>query len=360
MRRIALMIFVACFLLFFGTTAVFADVQPATDQEQTANLESVKEYCAETTEQLLAQKPANTASVCLAHEQFDAQKNKCVEQCQIQKNCDARDSTISDITKQLLAFKSSNKPAAADFYADTPLRIIAYDVIRLRLRNPEPNKSFIRLAPYRKNKRVLVKIWTDLRTLFPEQYIRQIGKFVLFADGIDGTEAETIRDPNAPEQLIFSFDPADIGDEFFILIHEFAHILALSAHEDAVGSLYSECSGLDFAGKELQRDSYLNEFRKQFWDRLDERFQALATLPDGAKRDTLVEELGQKYGNHFLTDYALQSPEEYFAESFAIFVLAESPTQSEPAYDKIRFFYDFPELTRLRDSIRWQLQVINQ
>ena len=56
-----------------------------------------------------------------------------------------------------------------------------------------------------------------------------------------------------------------------------------------------------------------------------------------------------------MTEYAASNPDEDFAESFVAFVLKEKPTKSTTVDQKIRFFYDFPELVEMRDFIRSNL-----
>jgi len=52
-----------------------------------------------------------------------------------------------------------------------------------------------------------------------------------------------------------------------------------------------------------------------------------------------------------VTDYAVTSPEEDIAESRMFFILDPKTAGDTIAEQKILFFYDWPELARLRDEI---------
>jgi hypothetical protein len=52
-----------------------------------------------------------------------------------------------------------------------------------------------------------------------------------------------------------------------------------------------------------------------------------------------------------VTDYAVTSPEEDIAESRMFFILDPKTAGDTIAEQKILFFYDWPELARLRDVI---------
>ena len=52
-----------------------------------------------------------------------------------------------------------------------------------------------------------------------------------------------------------------------------------------------------------------------------------------------------------MTDYAVTSPEKDIAELWMFFILDPKPAGEPIAEQKILFFYDWPELARLRDVI---------
>jgi hypothetical protein len=52
-----------------------------------------------------------------------------------------------------------------------------------------------------------------------------------------------------------------------------------------------------------------------------------------------------------VSDYSVTHPAEDIAESFAFFVLSPQPAGESIAEQKIRFFYEYPELIDLRAEI---------
>lgn len=61
-------------------------------------------------------------------------------------------------------------------------------------------------------------------------------------------------------------------------------------------------------------------------------------------KETIVHE--------FVSDYAATNIEEDIAESFRIFVCGEKPTTLSVADKKVLFFYDYPELVKIRNEYR--------
>ena len=188
------------------------------------------------------------------------------------------------------------------------------------------------------------------------------------------------------------------------LIHENAHIISLSSSQADNDSIaYEELCDDDwrcndneirriFAQKEaacapnfydgavgcLKEDSYLNLFFQEFWTDIYREYIY------GGEQVISTDEFHQKYYDHFVSWYAATNPAEDFAESFTVFVLWNDEEIanhkkwckkegwniiSEPGWsywklceniyrdnsiweEKIRFFYDFPELVEMRDFIR--------
>ena len=202
-----------------------------------------------------------------------------------------------------------------------------------------------------------------------------------------------------------------------VLIHENAHILSLSSSQADNDSIaYEELCDDDwecddnkirriFAQKEaacapnfyddwagcLKEDSYLNLFFQKFWTDIYREYIY------GGEQVISAYAFHQKYYDQFVSNYAATNPAEDFAETFTTFVLWDDESidnytkwcnsewdwgdPSEPGgwnlinerglsywkwcekiyrdnsiwEEKIRFFYDFPELVEMRDFIRSNL-----
>ena len=85
-------------------------------------------------------------------------------------------------------------------------------------------------------------------------------------------------------------------------------------------------------------EEWLREVEKQNVDSSDE-FRAL------------VEQFYEKYPEQFTREYAATNIHEDLAESFEHFVLEPKPSGDGVVEQKIRFFYDFPELIELRQTM---------
>ena len=194
------------------------------------------------------------------------------------------------------------------------------------------------------------------------------------------------------------------------LIHENGHILSLSAsqsdndllgYEELCDDDWKECDDDEirrtFTQKAaacapnfydewsgcLKDDSYLNKFFQKFWvDVYPEYYY-------GGNQIISTDKFHKKYYDQFVTWYAASHPAEDIAESFRAFVLWDDElidnykkwcsTVGDSGWhliledglthlqwckiyrdnsiweEKIRFFYDFPELVEMRDFIRSNL-----
>ena len=134
----------------------------------------------------------------------------------------------------------------------------------------------------------------------------------------------------------------------------------------------------------MKDNSYLNLFFQKFWADIYPEYHYWFEFEDGRDADRSNYNFHQKYSDQFISYYAGSHPAEDFAESFTVFVLwnEETITYHKKACkdegwnlidqirwewcnkiyrdnsiweEKIRFFYDFPELVEMRDFIRSNL-----
>jgi hypothetical protein len=59
----------------------------------------------------------------------------------------------------------------------------------------------------------------------------------------------------------------------------------------------------------------------------------------------------QAHSAEFVDDYAATHPTEDIAESFTYFVFSPKPAGASIKEQKIKFFYEYPELVQLREGI---------
>jgi len=195
------------------------------------------------------------------------------------------------------------------------------------------------------------------------------------------------------------------------LVHENAHILTLSASQsdnnimdwpsfcdkfddgsinwgecddDAINQTIAQreiaCAPNYYAPNSgcMKDDSYLDKYFQKFWADIYREYSY------GGTKNMSHYDFYKKYYDRFVTNYAASSPTEDIAEAFSAFVLWDDETIDNKkkwckAYgwnlvdkirwkwcqkeyrdnsmweEKIRFFYDFPELVEMRDFIRKNL-----
>ena len=113
----------------------------------------------------------------------------------------------------------------------------------------------------------------------------------------------------------------------------------------------------------MNNNSYINLFYKQFWSGIIDEFsydyEFLVDTSDFRENNEYFYSVNKSL---FITEYSADQPAEDFAESFTAFVLFEDPNfpkRSDYYFpvkkDKIEFFYDFPELVKIREYIRSNL-----
>ncbi len=221
------------------------------------------------------------------------------------------------------------------------------------------------LLPMAKSSRqeeLVLQIWDRVNALIPEELLSRVVEFAAVTDGKDNTMAyvypvEELRAwrltidyldfLDAEGQLSF-----DLTDE--TLLHEFGHILSLNETQmDAEAT-----NTLELDEGKLTLDSYLNRFYQRFWREYEPELESKSS------EGLTTEEQFDFYLAHeteFLNDYAATSPTEDFAETFAQFVLREQPTSTPSVVEeKLIFFYQFPELTKMRNQIRKECYLLEE
>lgn len=174
-------------------------------------------------------------------------------------------------------------------------------------------------------------LWFSFSWLIPEKYRDDINRFEVFESG-DTLAYVSLHDKYGKYWTLgMNNKNIELASETLVTyLHEYAHFLSLNQiqidyWEDEKGckSLYLQDSGCFY------KDAYLNDFYKRFWE----------SGGNGELED------------FYVSKYAMTSPEEDFAESFAHFVLTQTPTGDTVREQKLLFFYQFEDLVELRTEI---------
>ncbi len=294
---------------------------------------------------------------CYDDEQYDEADQMCYLTCELDDTCEAAGlgDWLRDFTEQLGAFSFVGD--------DEPNVVILYTVDGNRIRDPVENEPLTdeeaAILDDTANHKVM---WQQFANIIPQAQRMAIAKYGVFTDGEENTMAYVEPNPDDPTTWILVLDAADAvnqEEQTYTLIHEFGHVLTLNdnqvpfdenayfAEDDtAVEEAESACPTF-FAGEGCSRNqSYINAFYDRFWADIYGEWEA-AEFDETAVSDDLYPQ----YEDRFLTAYAATNPGEDIAESWTHFVLYPKPEADTVAAQKVRFFYDYPELVTLRAQI---------
>ena len=233
------------------------------------------------------------------------------------------------------------------------------------------------LAHYQEDSASHQAIWDYFVTLIPVGSRDSLAEYSIVTDGKGNVLAAVSQTLYDPALWGLEVDIRDSGDKLnltYTLIHEYAHLLTLGPDQvtpseavfdnpDDDNIYYDEVNACPdyFPGEGCSRsDSYINAFFNQFWADIYEEWQDINLIEDDDAYYKALDDFYYNYEDRFVTDYAATNPEEDIAEAFTFFVLSPRPHGDTIAEEKILFFYDYPELVRLRDEITAGICNLNQ
>ncbi len=124
----------------------------------------------------------------------------------------------------------------------------------------------------------------------------------------------------------------DVYKMLATMVHEYGHALTLNADQIEVSALEEGFSYNDISL--YKEDSYMKAYYDRFYD--GEAYREYAFYPED-----YVDEYAGGSGIY-----------EDIAETFMVFVTGSEPEEASVAAEKIRFFYEYPELVKIRQYIR--------
>jgi len=268
---------------------------------------------------------------------------------------------LSDIMDAALTPGSDEDPLEETY-------LVTYTVHGDQISNPQYESVSIDLKDEQQDSASQEQVWEYFATIIPADQRRFLTEYSITTDGKDNTLAAVTQTYNDPNEWALEVDVLDINDTYsltFTLVHEFGHLLTLGPSqvppsnavfnnpddEDVLQSEVNACSQY-FPGEGCSKsDSYINAWYERFWAGIYSEWDEINYEQDEDKYYQLLDDFYYKYQDQFLTDYAVTTPEEDIAESFAFFVLAPKPSGNSIADQKVLFFYKYPELVALRESI---------
>lgn len=194
------------------------------------------------------------------------------------------------------------------------------------------------------------RIWARFVELIPADQRTMLSGFELMAES--GGGGYVYPDERNPASWIMGISTELGGDEDFVLIHEFAHLLTLQASEVPPGVDDGRCVTFHTGEGCALRGSTVAGFVDRFWpETMVDEIRAIEASGDWDAGWDFYE----KYADRFVTDYAATNPAEDLAETFTVFVLEDRPTGDTIADQKVQFLWTDPDMVELRDRIRASL-----
>ena len=246
--------------------------------------------------------------------------------------------------------------------------LVKYDVAGNQLFSPEYEDVDADLKPLQQDVETQRRIWRYYAAMIPLDARSFLTDYIVITDGYGGSLAAVEQSPDDPSSWMLNVDIADAGnleELTFTLIHEFGHLLTLNASqvdlneqvfenpddEEAYLNAVESCDTY-FTGEGCAKpSSYFYAFYDEFWRELYAEWDELQYIEDDDEYYDAMDAFYLRYEDRFVTDYAITNPGEDIAESWAFFITQPKPDGDTVAEKKVLFFYQYPELVRLRDEI---------
>lgn len=106
-----------------------------------------------------------------------------------------------------------------------------------------------------------------------------------------------------------------------------------------------------------KKDSYLIQFYVRFWDDLLYEDSKISSAGDS---ENLRKYFYLRHNREFLNEYVSQDPFRDIIESMTIFILEKKPLEPEEKFQKIRFFYEFSELTDIKQRLSLNIKHLEE
>lgn len=173
-------------------------------------------------------------------------------------------------------------------------------------------------------------LWFSFSWLIPEEYREAFNQFEVFESGNTLAYVVPNDDNNKFWTLGMNNQNIELASETLVTyLHEYAHYLSLRDTEVDYFTDEAGCETVFIDYGCLYENAYILDFYLQFW-------------ADGGLEES---------EDNYVSEYAVTSLEEDFSESFAHFVLTQTPEANTVVDEKILWFYQYEDLVQLRAEI---------
>jgi hypothetical protein len=208
------------------------------------------------------------------------------------------------------------------------------DQISSPVNQPNIPKEYL---PYQNDTASHNKIWNYYAAVIPADQRQRLTEFIIFTDGVGGILASVSQDPNNPSQwalMVDILDATNPRDLTYTLLHEFGHLLTLNdsqiTPDPAVMNNPSDqqqylkdsaaCPQFFASNGCSKPDSYMNLFFQKFWVKIFPQWQKINNEQNQQNYMGLLGRFYFTYQSQFVSEYAVTSPEEDMAETWAKYI----------------------------------------
>lgn len=190
------------------------------------------------------------------------------------------------------------------------------------------------------------KIWDEVRYILPNSDLKKFDKIFFATDG-EYNELASVTPNNAEgSKWIINIDPVDVKNDerklfYETILHEYFHYLSLNDNQVTYTYDY-DMNNYCEEGMASKYKSYINEFYNEFWKE----------IIDDRNIDKENYYFYERHKESFVSEYASTDPAEDIAETFAYFVLNDKPSGNSVKDKKIKFFYQYDELVKLKKELQ--------
>lgn len=204
-----------------------------------------------------------------------------------------------------------------------------------------------------KEKNEYQKIWEKVKHILPNKGLENFEKLYICSDGKLNELAAVMPNNESGSKWVINIDSEDVDfgknkRAFFeTIFHEYFHYMSLNDKQVKYTEDYNMKNYCE-VGIVSNKNSYLNDFYNEFWKGiLEDR---------NINKESLY--FYERHKNSFIDDYAATSPDEDIAETFSFFILDDKPKGNSIKDKKIKFFYKYKELVKLREQLREKINTI--
>ncbi len=230
-----------------------------------------------------------------------------------------------------------------------------YDIIGDKITKVKDYEVKTKYVPFQQDVAKHQAMWEHYIELIPSDARQQIVEFEVFhgeneilgyVAPVDDSDLSRWRMGLAID-VVDRLNSVDLQTDFaYTIIHEVGHVLTLDNTQIDSGTGIGACGAFHIDEGCSTPGSYINEIYNIGWADIMPEFNQI-------ENEDEIYDFYLKYQDRFVSEYAATNPAEDIAEVFTVFVTSnQKPRGNTIADQKVRAFYERPEMINLREEIR--------